>query len=326
MGSSLVETTTIKKEVVNPLDEFIGTLKFSKSAKVASSTSGVVLKVNFEAGDIVKRGDILVEVESDILDSKIESAAFSVELAKIELDNSSKDLDRYKELINKNSISQKLYDDTLFRFNLARENLNLAKAKLNELKIEKEKKSIKSAFDGVVVSKDIEISEWATQGRVVATIVDRAEVDIIFNLPTSYSYKLSKDEKYSIYIKDRKIESKLYANIVKGDIKSRTFPVKFKARVDDEFIYDGMEAKIELPRDKKRSALVVPRDAVIKRFGQNVIFLDSDGIATMIPVQIIGYTKDSIAVSGNGIEEGQKVVVKGNERIFPKQPIKSINK
>jgi hypothetical protein len=71
---------------------------------------------------------------------------------------------------------------------------------------------------------------------------------------------------------------------------------------------------------------MVPRDAVIKRFGQNVIFLNVDGIATMLPVQILGYTKENVAVMSKGLTEGASVVVKGNERIFPKQPIKSLNK
>ena len=77
---------------------------------------------------------------------------------------------------------------------------------------------------------------------------------------------------------------------------------------------------------QKQNALMVPRDAVIKRFGQNVIFLNVDGIAQMMPVQILGYTKENVAIMSKGLKEGASVVVKGNERIFPKQAIKSLNK
>lgn len=324
--ASLVNTAKVIKGVVNPLEEFIGTLNFSKTSALASQTSGAVVKVNFEAGDKLRKGDVLLEVDSKVLDAQIESLRASVKISKINLENSTRDYNRYKELIEKKSISQKVYDDSFFKFSSSVQDLNMAEAKLKEQLINKDKKSIKAPYDAVVVEKNIEISEWASAGKTIATIVSTNEVDMIFNLPTAYIYKLDKNDSYDINLKGQKIKSKLYASIAKGDKRTRTFPVKFKAKVNSDFLYEGMEVKINLPRSKKQNALMVPRDAVIKRFGQNVIFLNVDGVATMLPVQILGYTNDNVAVSAKGLNEGANVVVKGNERIFPKQPIKSINK
>ena len=324
--AALVNTAKVVKGIVNPLEEFIGTLNFSKTSKIASATSGLVTNINFEAGDRVRKGDILLSIDSDLLDMQVESAKLNISLSKISLENSQRDYNRYKELIEKKSISQKLFDDSLFKYNIAQQNILLAQSKLNELLITKSKKSIKAPFDAVVVEKAIEISEWVNTGKTIATLVDTTEVDMMFNLPTSYIYKLDIADSYNIDLKGKQLKSKLYASIAKGDRRTRTFPVKFKASVDNDFLYDGMEVKINLPRSKKQEALMVPRDAVIKRFGQNVIFTNFDGIANMIPVEIIGYTKESVAVQGKGLKAGVDVVVKGNERIFPKQPIKSLNK
>jgi len=323
--ASLVNTAKVIKGVVNPLEEFIGTLKFSKTSAVASQTSGVVESIKFEAGDKVKKGDLLLKIDSEILDAQIASLKASVNIAKIDLENSTRDYSRYKELMKQKSISQKVYDDSYFRYNTSKQNLNMAEAKLNEQLINKKKKTIKAPYDAVVVEKNIELSEWASAGKTIATIVSTNEVDLMFNLPTSYVYKLDKNDSYDINLNGEKISSKLYASIAKGDTRTRTFPVKFKAKVNNDFLYDGMEVKINLPRSKKQDALMVPRDAVIKRFGQNVIFLDVDGIATMLPVTILGYTQKNVAISANGLVEGASVVVKGNERIFPKQAIKSLN-
>ena len=324
--ASLVNTAKVIKGVVNPLEEFIGTLNFSKTSAIASQTNGVVVSVNFEAGDNLRKGDLLLEVDSEVLDAQIESLKSSVNISKINLENATRDYNRYKELIEKKSISQKVYDDSFFKYSTSKQDLNMAQAKLNEQLINKEKKSIKAPYDAVVVEKNIEVSEWASAGKTIATIVATNEVDLMFNLPTSYIYKLDKNDTYKIDLKGQIIQSKLYASIAKGDKRTRTFPVKFKAKVNSDFLYDGMEVKINLPRSKKQEALMVPRDAVIKRFGQNVIFLNVDGIANMIPVKILGYTKENVAVQAKGLTEGASVVVKGNERIFPKQPIKSLNK
>ena len=324
--ASLVNTAKVIEGVVNPLEEFIGTLNFSKTSAIASQTSGAVVKINFEAGDKLRKGDLLLEVDSKVLDAQIESLQANVKISKINLENATRDYNRYKELIEKKSISQKIYDDSFFKYSSSQQNLNMAEAKLKEQLINKEKKSIKAPYDAVVIEKNIEVSEWASAGKTIATIVSTNEVDMMFNLPTSYIYKLDKNDSYEINLKGQEITSKLYASIAKGDKRTRTFPVKFKAKVNSDFLYEGMEVKINLPRSKKQNALMVPRDAVIKRFGQNVIFLNVDGIATMLPVKILGYTNKNVAVSGKGLSAGADVVVKGNERIFPKQAIKSLNK
>jgi len=311
-GPALVNTVKVTKGVVNPLEEFIGTLHFSKSSQMASETNGVVEKINFEAGDRVKKGDILLEVDSAILDSQIVSA-------KVTLEDAKKDFDRYTTLKEKRSISQKVYDESYLKY-------VTSKAKLDELLVQKKQKTIKAPFDGVIVEKHIEIAEWLSSGKTVFTVVNTSSVDLMFNLPTSYVYKLDKNIEYSIKLGEKELKSKLYAAIAKGNVRTRTFPVKFKADVKNSFIYDGMEVKISLPRAKKITSLIVPRDAVIKRFGQNVLFVDNDSKALMLPAKIVGYDKNNVAVEAQGLSEGADVVVKGNERIFPNQPIKSLDK
>ncbi len=325
-GPAVVNTAKVTKGEVNVLEEFIGTLSFSKSSDMASQTSGIVKKIYFESGDMVKKGDKLLDIDSDILDAQISSARANLEIAKLNLENSSRDYNRYKKLIEKKSISQKVYDDSYLKYRSALEDLNVAKSKLNELTIEKSKKTIKAPYDGSIVSKNIDLDEWLSVGKTIGTIVNTSEVDLMFNLPTSYVYKLDKQTSYSIKVGSQELKSKLYAAIAKGDRMTRTFPVKFKTNISNIFMYDGMEAKISLPRSKKITSLIVPRDAVIKRFGQNVVFINSDGAANMIPVKIVGYDKNKVAIEAKGLVEGADVVVKGNERIFPKQPIKSLNK
>lgn len=57
-----------------------------------------------------------------------------------------------------------------------------------------------------------------------------------------------------------------------------------------------------------------------------MIFINNEGSALMSPVQIISYAGKNIAVSAKGLKEGSEVITKGNERVFPKQALKVINK
>ena len=150
---SLVNTVKVTKGVVNPLEEFIGTLEFSKKSAIASQSSGLVNSMTFQTGDIVKKGDILVTLDSKIVNSKIEQQNIEIKIAQLDLENSKKDYERNQKLIKKNSISQKTFDDSLFKYNSSIQNLNIAKNILDQLKIEKGYKTIKAPYDGIIIEK-----------------------------------------------------------------------------------------------------------------------------------------------------------------------------
>ncbi len=101
----------------------------------------------------------------------------------------------------------------------------------------------------------------------------------------------------------------------KGDIATRTFSIKIRLKNKGGLI-EGMAARVMLPASAEVSGLLVPRDAVINKFGREVVFVVADGQAKMVPVEVTGYSGMQLSVKGDGLEAGQKVITKGQERIF----------
>jgi len=312
-GPSLVETAKVVKAEVNPLQEFVGTIKFDKKSVLAAQNSGVVKSINFELGDKVKKNKTLVQIDADILNAQVKSARANAL-------NTKKDYDRYTKLLGDKSISQKEFDDINLKY-------ITAKSTLQELEIQAVKKRIKAPYNAVVVERHVDLGEWVNAGTPVATVVDTSKVEITFNIPLSLINGLKKNDIYDVMVEGNSFKAKLIAAIPNGDKLTRTFPVKFKADVSGNFIFDGQEAKVSLSKNGKTESIVVPRDAVIKRFGKNVVFIITDKMtAQMIPIQIVGYLGDKIAIAGQGLVEGMNVVSKGNERVFPNSPVKVLNK
>jgi membrane fusion protein, multidrug efflux system len=310
---SLVETTNIIKGEVNPLQEFVGTLKFDRNSILAAQNSGVVKSINFEVGDAVKRGKILVQIDADLLNAQVESARANALSAK-------KDYERYKKLLETKSVSQKQFDDIKLK-------ATTTESRLKELEIQKDKKSIKAPYNGIVVDKKINLGEWVNAGTSLVSIVDTSKAEITFNVPLNIYNGLKKGDIYNITVGTHILKGKMSGAIPSGDKLTRTFPVKFKANTNKAFVFDGQEANVKLSKNAKQEALIVPRDAVIKRFGQNIVFIIDDKMtAQMVPVQIIAYLDSQVAIKGQGLVVGQKVVSKGNERIFPNSSVKIINK
>ncbi|PIF04527.1 MAG: hypothetical protein CSA86_01710 [Arcobacter sp.] len=325
--AALVETTKIVKEEVNPLQEFVGNVKFHRSSNLAAQNSGLIKAINFEVGNIVKKTQTLVKIDKDVLNAKINAARANLKSAKDSLANAKKDYNRYKKLLKSNTITQKEYEDILLKKDSLSSKVKALEATLKELQIQSIKKSIKAPYAGVIVEKNINLGEWVNAGTKIAKIVDTSKVEITFNIPFDVANALQKDEIYDIKIGNTIFKSKLFAIIPSGDKLTRTLPIKFKTDVENSFIFDGQEAIINLPKKAKTNALVVPRDAVIKRFGKNVVFIvGKDMKAKMIPVQIIGYIEDKTAITAKGLSQGLDVVSKGNERIFPNSDVKILNK
>lgn len=323
---ALVEVVTILKGEVNPLQKFIGTINFDNKSTLVSQSAGLVKKVNFEVGDNVKKGTVLVQIDADLLNAQIKSATANLEIAKIKLKNSKKDFARYKRLVETKSITIQEYDTAGLEYDSAIQNVVALKASLDQLQIQKKQKIVYAPFDGVIVEKNINISEWASEGKSIAMIVNTSSIEIIFNLPVNLVYGLDASKKtYDIEVGKSIVKAKFHSAIPKGDKLTRTFPVKFKTNIKDMFVFDGQEAKVSLAKKAKIEALIINRDAVIKRFGSEVVFVDNKGMAMMIPVRKLGYIGENVAIEGKGLIEGMRVVIKGNERVFPNQPVKVLN-
>lgn len=324
--ASLVEVETLKKQEINDLQEFVGTVNFDKKSKIASESSGLIKKINFEVGQKVKKDEVLVNIDSDILDAQIKALQAEVNMYEVQLKNAKKNYERYMALVEKKSIAQKVFDDSKTDFDVANQNFISAKAKLNELNIQKAKKLIKAPFSGVIVEKSINLNEWLNQGTQVATIVNTQELEIVFNLPISFIDGLKSGDIYDVEVANKTLKATLFAAIPSGDKLTRTFPVRFKAESFDGFIFDGASAKIKFAKESKSEALVINRDAVIKRFDMDVVFAVVENKAVMIPVKIITYSGMDVAIEANGLVDGMQLVTKGNERIFPDMPVQILNK
>ena len=323
--AALVETDVLKKKELNDLQEFIGTVNFDKKSKIASESSGIAKNINFEVGQKVKKDELIVQIDSDILDAQIKASKSAVNMYTVQLKNAKKNFERFSALLEKKSIAQKIYDDSKLEYDVANENLISANAKLNELIIQKSKKQIKAPFSGVIVEKNINTNEWLNQGSQVATIVNTQDLEIIFNLPISFINGLKEGDIYDIDISEQTIKAKLYAAIPSGDKLTRTFPVRFKADIKDMFVFDGASAKINFAKETKSEALVINRDAVIKRFNMDVIFAVVENKAVMIPVIVTTYSGMDAAITGQGLVDGMQIITKGNERVFPDMDVKVLN-
>lgn len=319
--ASLVETAPVSRGSLISYQTFIGTLHYSETSIVASQVAGLALKVNFDTTDQVEKGQILVELDHEILDSKIQAIEASIKEIRLLLEKINKDLKRYTQLLRQKNVSQQQYDEVYYNKTTLEQKHIALQAQLNVLSIERRQNVIRAPYSGFIAKKNINRGEWVDQGGEIATLINPNNIYVLFDIPASFSAQLNYEQSIDVQINRKKYPGSIAGLIIQGDAKTRTLPLKIKLNTVDKSLFGGLEAEIKLPRNKHSNGLLVPRDAVIKRFGQDVVFTIIDGKVKMIPVEIQLYDGSQVAVKADELNSSMRVIIKGNERIFPDQAV-----
>ena len=309
-----VTVTKVTNGMVAPQGEFIATVFYQEISDTAAEISGLVETVSFEDGQRVKHKQILVKLGSELLDKQIQATRLSYEQILSELEIARIDLNRREKLFKKQSISEQSYDENRFRVIGLEKRAASLKAEVEQLEIERQKKTIVAPFDGVVIKRHVDRGEWLAEGETVAVIGKDDVVDIVAEVPERLIQFVQPGMRVRTTSNGQEFTATVIAIVPKADAATRTFPVKI--RTPNHFsLIEGMSAKVTLPTGIGKKTLIVPRDAVISAFGKTAVFAVLDSKAIMMPVDIVGYNGLNAGVEAPDLKEGMLVALEGNERL-----------
>ena len=318
--ASLVKTVLAKDGIANALQTYVGTLYYDKNSNLASESSGVVQKIYVKEGQKVKRGTVLLKLKDSILQAKVLAKKASLASLVSEETKQTKDLQRAQALLAKKSIAQSNYDSSYYTLESLKANIQSKKAELLSMELELEDKIIKAPFNAVVVKRSIDIGEWVAVGQSVFTLVDPMSIEAEVNIPSKFIFTLKENQKLNATINEKPVEVQVKSIVPLADRSSRTFPLKLS--FDSMNLIEGMRIDVKVPTLKEQKVLLVPRDAVIKRFGNFVVFSVVDGKAILNPIEVVSYVGSQAAIHSATLRANMKVITKGNERVFPNMPVK----
>jgi RND family efflux transporter MFP subunit len=299
---------------------FVGTVHFARVSRVAAEVGGVVKKVNFAEGQSVKMGMPLVHLDTDLLETEIKEIRAAIDQNQIELDLAARNFERISTLFREQSVSEREWDTYEAQQRKLEKQAAVLEARLEKLMLEQKRKIIVAPFDGVVVEKRVEKGEWVAAGGSIGIIADDSAFDALVDVPAELRSFLDPGHKVAVLVGRRTYEGEFVTFLPRGDVATRTFTTKFRLKEPGN-LAEGMAARVQLPIAAATEGLLVPRDAVVRRQGKDVVFIVEEGKARLIPVEITGYIGLLAGVAGEGIEVGQQIVIKGNERVRDNQAV-----
>ena len=324
MPPSPVSYTEAKEYPLRRSVQLPGSVEALKVSTVASEVAGLVVEFSAREGTAISKGQPLARLRRENHQLNLTSAEAQVKEDEARHKLAERNLERTRELFNTKDVSQKQLDDAQFELNAWQGRVEKQAAEIAKIKDELARLTIVAPFSGVVVREFTELGQWLAEGGPVVELMALDEMDVVAEVPERYFNSLKRGARTQVFfeaLSGLRVDGRVSAIIPRADPQARTFRAKIRIPNPGGRIGAGMLAQISLPEGTPYRAVVVPKDAVVTRGPQKFVFLvNGNNTTTEVPVQIGTGVGAWVEVQG-GVQAGQKVVTRGNERLMNGQPV-----
>lgn len=322
-----VEVALVEEKVLNRPVSFVGNVVPFKRSVIASEVEGLVSNFPAYEGLFVKQGEVLVEFKTSTLELNLKEAKASKQEAASRYTLARNNLKRIQNLHDKGVASIQELQDAQSERNAWFARLTQLKSQIEQDEYDLGVSRIKAPFTGFVVAKHTEVGQWVEEGGQVLELIEIDKLKIVINIPENFVGKLKHEDRVIVNfdaLPGNDFDAKVDAIVPQADRESRTFPIIIVLQNKDYLIKSGMVARASFLIGDEQPVKLVPKDAIIEFNKSKMVYVVNEGVAQPVPVSPGFAFEDMIQVSGE-LLKGQQVVIRGNERLRPNQPVKIIN-
>ncbi len=195
-----------------------------------------------------------------------------------------------------------------------------ARARADRIADEIRRTTVLAPISGFVLKKAVNVGAWLRLGDRIAEVISLDPVTITGAVGEREIERVRVGSRAAVTadaLPDRRFSGNVTAVVPGADTTSRTFPVKVRVQNRDGLLKSGMFARVSVQTGAGRTGLFLPKDAVVRRGGQEFIFLVNGDAARQVKVKSGTQVGGLIEVSGDGLTAGLKAVTLGNEFLQP---------
>ncbi|MHC5024686.1 MAG: efflux RND transporter periplasmic adaptor subunit [Planctomycetota bacterium] len=342
-----VRVQTVERESLQERRLVTGDLRALRRSNVAAREPGLVLRREVEEGQRVQEGDVLAELDARRLELSLRQIEADAEVARAildertaELEQSQRDLELLQASYERGAANPRELRDAeaALRVATARRDQSTrllgvtnTRAELLELRIDDMK--IRAPFDGIVVSIDVEQGEWVGEGETVLELVSTGPLEVWLQVPQRFIVAVQ-DEAAAVSVNIEATRSVVEVSqgriIPQVDPTARTFTLVGRLENRQGQLSPGMSVTAWVPTSQMAPLLTVPKNALLRNDAGGYVYVVRSGggpggtVAAPVSVQALFPVGDRYAVRAGALQEGDTVVVEGNERLFPMMPVTPI--
>ena len=335
--ASLVEVKKVKFFNIAEKTNTIGRLVAINPTIISSKINEEILKIHFKIGDNVKKNDELFKLNSKNIVRNIKRISAELKYEQQTLDllkkllslRTSKSLNAIN-LRNQNIITQDNLDNVNILLlqnqqQIAQRKYNIRKLKigLDENKDNLSFSKIKSPVNGNIITIEAQIGAVTNKGEVLASIVGNGSNEIETDLRSDLASKVTIGSNVEIFHNNSSYSGKVRGIVNLENIRTGTRKLRISLNeiLPKNLNTSGTRFSLYIPVGESKPRLLIPKDALVPRGKQQVVYIFVNGMAKQNFIQTGVSVGNKIEIL-KGLNEGQLVIVKGNENLRPNQAIK----
>ncbi|MDP4643827.1 MAG: efflux RND transporter periplasmic adaptor subunit [Opitutales bacterium] len=304
-----VSTFIAREQVWEESLQAIGSIEPVQGVALEAEIPGIVSMINFENGQFVNAGDLMVQLDIKVEQAQLRAAEASARLAVLENE-------RAKKLRESGSVPQSQLDSSSA-------DVEKANAEVDNFKAIISRKTIRAPFSGKVGIRQINLGQYVAQGASIVTLQADEQVFVNFTLPQHALSKLSTG--MEIALKSDAYPDKTFTGAITAispQIDSRTRTIQLQGTLDnpDGLLRAGLFVRVEAKLPTKQTVLVVPSTAInYAPYGNSIYKViekvdEASGESQLIAEQHfirIGKHKGDFVSVVDGMNKGDEVVSAG---------------
>lgn len=321
-----VQVAKVAKQTMPRLLSAVGTVVSPQVVQIRPRVGGLVVGIHFREGDLVKEGQLLMEIDPEPYQNAVREAEARLARDRALLAKAEADLSRAKVLAPKDFITKEQLDQAQANVRQLQATVEADRAALEQARLQLSYCSISSPISGrtgqLLVHRGNLVK--ANDEKALVTIVQVNPVDVFFTVPETYLTQVRQglSQKMQAEVKVRTdgteaVWGEVY--FLDNTVDASTGTVALKARYPNEkgLLWPGQFVDVTVHLGEERGALVIPSSAVITtQEGNSVFVVQPDQTVVLRPVKL-KRTVDELAIIADGLAEGETVVTDGQLRLVP---------
>jgi HlyD family secretion protein len=308
-----------------------------RKAEVASKATGRLVYLGYREGDKVKKDQIIARIENADMEAALAQAKANLSVAKSELNDATKSLERAKQLFDQKLAPQADVDAAEFRYDRVVASIASYAAGVKAAEVNVENTFIRAPFDGTVLTKNADVGEvvapfaaGASSRVSIVQLADMTSLEAEADVSESNLEKVSINQPCEISLDaypDRKYQGSVAKIVPTADRAKATVMTKVKFDSLDKYVLPEMSCKVRfLTKDisgteQRPPVPAVALSAVTTRNGKRIVFVIKDNQINETPVDI-GDVFGSMAEIKSGLAASDKVVNKPTDDLHSGMNIK----
>lgn len=315
---AVVEIAVAQRQALAPMTQVAGTVVSRNDARLSAEVEGRLVSVA-DVGARVKQGEALARIEDTVLRLRHDELEAEIVRARARLKFLEGEERRFTRLAESNLAAATQLDQTRSERDMARGDLQIAQSRLAQNEDQLSRTVITAPFDGVVVERLMTPGERVSEGSEVLRLVDQSNLEVIARAPLENYPYVHEGLELELRAGTAKVAGVVRTVVAVGDENTHQFEIRLD--LEGSPFPVGQTLRVSVPVSEVREVLSVPRDALVLRpEGITVFVLDAEDKARQVSVTTGIGADDRIEVMGE-LSAGDRVVIRGNERLQPGQSV-----